>query len=93
MVCDYRGTALNVIIEVITNVDPTTITRFSDKFPVPYASVSGVGDQARSFSQPLNAGKDNEGVVATKGSSLVNIVATGTPASLAQVEALVNQLL
>jgi hypothetical protein len=60
---------------------------------VPYASVSGIGDQARSFSQPLNAGKDNGGVVATKGSTLVDIVATGTPASLAQVEALVDQLL
>jgi hypothetical protein len=32
-------------------------------------------------------------VVATKGSNLVAIIATDTPASLAQIEALVNQLL
>jgi hypothetical protein len=59
---------------------------------VTYTSVSGVGDQARSFSQSLGGGKDNEGVVATKGSSLVDITATATPASLAQIEALVNLL-
>ena len=38
-------------------------------------------------------GKFNEGVVATKGKTLVAITATATPASLAQVEALVSQLL
>jgi hypothetical protein len=93
LACDYSGTGLNVIIEVISNIDPSSITLFSSKFPVAYASVSGVGDQARSFSQPLNGGKDNEGVVATKGSTLVDITATATPASLAQIEALVNHLL
>ena len=56
-------------------------------------SVSGVGDQATSFFQSLGGGKDNEGVVATKGSTLVSIGATATPASLSQVEALVNSLL
>jgi hypothetical protein len=91
--CEYSGTGLNVIIEVIANVDPSTITLFSSKFPVAYTSVSGVGDQARSFSQSLGGGTDNEGVVATKGSTLVAITATATPASLAQIEALVNQLL
>jgi hypothetical protein len=82
-----------VIIELIRNIDPASIALFSSKFPVAYASVSGVGDQARSFSQPLNGGKDNEGVVATKGTTLVAITATATPASLAQLEALVSQLL
>jgi len=93
MACEYSGTGLNVIIEVITNTDPTSIALFSSKFPVAYASVSGVGDQARSFSESLNGGKNNQGVVATKGSTLVAITATATPASLAQIEALVNQLL
>jgi hypothetical protein len=61
--------------------------------PVPYASVSGVGDQARSFSQPLGGGTDNEGVAATKGSTLVGVIATATPATLTQIEALINRLL
>ncbi len=91
--CDYRGTSSNVLIQLISNIDPSAIGQFSAKFPVPYAAVAGVGDQARSFRQDLNGGKNNEGVVATKGSSLVEITATATPATLAQVEALVNQLL
>jgi hypothetical protein len=55
--------------------------------------VSGVGDQARFFKVSIDGGKDNEGVVATKGSTLVSITPTATPASLAAIEALVNQLL
>jgi hypothetical protein len=93
LVCDYPGKGLNVIIELIANVSPTYIAQFSGKFPVPYATVSGLGDQARSFSQSFGAGKDNKGVVAIKGSNLVDITATDTAASLAQIEALANQLL
>jgi hypothetical protein len=48
--------------------------------------------QARSFAVSLGGGKDNEGVVATKESTLVDIVATATPASLSQLESLVSQL-
>lgn len=91
--CEYAGTTYNVIIQLITNIDPSNISRFSARYPMPYVSVSSVGDQARSFVQTLGVGKDNEGVVATKGTTLVAITATATPASLAQVEALVNQLL
>jgi len=93
LVCEYHGATANVIIEVISNTDPSLISKFSDKFPVAYSAVSGVGDQARSFRQQLGGGKDNEAVVATKGSTLVDITATATPATLAQVEALVTQLL
>ena len=75
------------------NISPSYISQFSTKYPVPFTSVSGLGDQARSFSQSLGGGKDNEGVVATKGSSLVAIIATATPASLSQIESLVSQLL
>lgn len=91
--CEYHAVSDNVIIELIANVSPSYIAQFSGHFPGGFKTVSGVGDQARSFSQALGGGKDNEGVVATKGSTIVNIVATDTPATLAQVEALVNQLL
>jgi hypothetical protein len=93
LACEYRGVSDNVLIELIANISPSYIAQFSGKFPVGFKSVSGVGDQARSFSQALGGGKDNEGVVATKGSTIVAIVATDTPASLTQIEALVNQLL
>jgi hypothetical protein len=91
--CDYAATGMNVIIELISNIPAVSIDLFSAKFPVAYKNVSGVGDQARSFSETLGAGKDNEGVVATKGTSLVLVDATATPASLGQVETLVGQLL
>jgi hypothetical protein len=91
--CEYRGVSDNVIIELIANISPSYIAQFSAHFPGGYQSVSGVGDQARSFSQALGGGKDNEGVVAVKGSTIVSIDATDTPASLAQLEALVNHLL
>jgi hypothetical protein len=91
--CEYRGQSMNVIIELIRNISPSYIAQFSSKFPVTFTRVSGVGDQARSFSVSLGGGKDNEGVVATKGSTLVDIVATATPASLSQLESLVSRLL
>ena len=92
-VCDYHAATYNVIIERLTNVSPSFITQFSSEFPVAFTTVTGLGDQARAFSVPLGGGKDNEGVVATKGTTLVAIVATATPATLTQIEALVNQLL
>ena len=91
--CEYAGAGLNVLIELFGDVPASTIGSFSDKFPVPFSAVSGLGDEARSFSQALGGGKDNEGVVAVKGSLLVDITATGTPATLAQLEALVGALL
>jgi hypothetical protein len=92
-VCEYHAQTFNVIIEVLKNITPSDISKFSSKFPVAYKSVSGVGDQARSFTVSIGNGRDNEGVVATKGTTLVDVTATSTPASLAQVEALVSQLL
>ena len=92
-VCDYHASTYNVIIERLTKISPSFITQFSSNFPVAFTTVAGVGDQARAFSVSLGGGKDNEGVVATKGTTLVAIVATATPATLAQIEALVNQLL
>ena len=93
LICNYHASMYNVIIEKITNIDPSYINNFSSKYPVPYKTVAGVGDQARSFVQSIGGGRINEGVVATKGRSLVAITATATPATLDQVAALVRQLL
>jgi hypothetical protein len=91
--CEYHASTYNVIIILVSGVSPAIINKFSDRFPVAYKNVPGVGDQARSFYVTLGGGKDNEGVVATKGSRLVSITATATPATLAQVAALASQLL
>jgi hypothetical protein len=91
--CEYHAASYNVILEILTGVPASFISNYSSRFPVKYTTVSGVGDQARFFLQSLNGGRDNEGVVATKGTDLVDVTATATPASLTQVEALVSQLL
>jgi hypothetical protein len=91
--CDYHGTADNVIISILTGIPASYISQFSNQFPVKYQPVSGVGDEARSFVQALGGGKNNEGLVAAKGSTVVAIVATYTPATLSQIESLVNSLL
>jgi hypothetical protein len=91
--CEYKGTTDNVIITVLQNIPSSYISAFSQHFPVAFKTVSGVGDVARSFFQSLGAGRNNEGLVAAKGSTVVAIVATYTPATLSQLEALVNSLL
>ena len=93
LVCDYHTTSENVIIVKITNISASYLSQFSKNFPGGFKNVPGLGDQARSFFQTLAPGKNNEGVVAAKGSTIVSIGATYTPASLSQIEALVNQLL
>lgn len=93
VVCEYRGASDNVIIVLIANISASYISLFSAHFPGGYKTLAGVGDQARSFVQSLGGGKDNEGIVAVKGSTIVSIDATYTPATLAQLGALVNRLL
>jgi hypothetical protein len=93
IVCEYHATTANVIIEVIMNIPGSYISAYSSHFPAGFQTVPGVGDQARSFHQTLGGGKDNEGVVATKGTTLVAVDATDTPATLGQIESLVSSLL
>ena len=93
IMCDYKGASDNVLITALQNIPASDISKFSAKFPVTFKPVLGVGDEARSFFQSLGAGRNNEGVVAAKGTTVVAIVATYTPATLSQLEALVNSLL
>ena len=93
IVCDYHAAVYNVLIEVLNNARASFIPGFTSHFLGTVKSVSGVGDQATSFYEPLGAGHDNEGVVAAKGTTLVDVTATYTPATLSQIEALVNSLL
>ena len=93
IVCDYHGATDNVLITALVNIPASYISQFSNHFPVAFKPVTGVGDVARSFFEPLGGGKNNEGLVAAKGTTVVAIVATYTPATLSQLEALVNSLL
>jgi hypothetical protein len=93
IICDYHGASDNVLITALANIPASYISQFSNHFPVAFKPVSGVGDVARSFFEPLGAGRNNEGLVAAKGTNVIAIVATYTPATLSQLEALVNSLL
>jgi|HubBroStandDraft_1064217.scaffolds.fasta_scaffold58060_2 hypothetical protein len=95
IVCEYLAAAAgeNVIVEVIQNIPSSYISAYSSKFPAAFKSVSGLGDIARSFSASIGGGKTDEGVVAAQGTTIVAVVATGTPASLSQIESLVSSLL
>jgi hypothetical protein len=95
IVCEYPAEAsgVNVIIEVIQNIPSSYISAYSSKFPTNFKPVSGLGDEARSFVTSIGNGKTNEGVVAAQGTTIVAVVATGTPATLSQVESLVGSLL
>jgi hypothetical protein len=93
IVCNYHAAVYNVLIEVLNNAGASFIPGFTSHFLGTVKSVSGVGDSATSFYEPLGAGHDNEGVVAAKGTTLVDVTATYTPATLSQIEALVNSLL
>ncbi len=95
IVCEYVGgtSGQNVIIEVIQNIPSSYISAYSSKFPANFKTVSGLGDVARSFQTTITGGKTNEGVVAAQGTTIVAVIATGTPASLSQVESLVGSLL
>ena len=93
--CEYNAAAAgqNVIVEVIQNIPSSYISEYSSKFPANFKTVSGLGDVARSFQTTITGGKTNEGVVAAQGTTIVAVVATGTPASLSQMKSLVSSLL
>jgi hypothetical protein len=95
IVCEYVGgtSGVNVIIEVIQGIPSSYISAYSSKFPTNFKTVSGLGDEARSFQTTITGGKTNEGVVAAQGTTIVAVVATGTPATLSQIESLVGSLL
>jgi hypothetical protein len=98
VVCDYRSASSEVLVEVFANVDPSYVQHDEQSIQARSASVrftpvTGLGDQAVSYSYSLGSGADAEGVLATKGSNFVGVYATRTPASLTQIEHLVSELL
>jgi hypothetical protein len=93
IVCEYAAPPVNVILEIIQGIPSSYVSAYSSKFPAKYSVVSGLGDVARSFDTSIGGGRTNEGVVAAQGTTIVVVVATGTPATLSQVESLVGSLL
>jgi hypothetical protein len=98
VVCNYLSSSLDVLISMVSNISSSYVAQqeqavTSRSATVKFTSVSGVGDQAVSYDYTFSGSFTAEGVLATKGSNFVAVSATRTPATLSQVEALVNQLL
>ncbi|MGD0833455.1 MAG: hypothetical protein ABSA40_03385 [Candidatus Dormibacteria bacterium] len=102
--CSYiseSATPVVVIVALASGVPSGFITQEEQKqltslqgigVTVSFAPLSGVGDEAATY-QYSAAGLTVEGVVAGQGSNFVGIFTEGTPATLAQIENLVKQLL
>lgn len=97
--CTYNGGTAEVVEVVLAASVPTSYFAQQEQKlngsaagKLHFSSVSGVGDQAVSFSYPVGSRTD-EGVMARKGSNLAGVVIVGPAVSQSQIESLVNQLL
>jgi hypothetical protein len=97
--CTYNG-GISEIVEVVlgANVPISYFDQQEQKLngsaagKLHFISLSGVGDQAVSYSYPVGTRTD-KGVIARKGSNLAGVFVLGPAVSLGQIESLVNQLL
>jgi hypothetical protein len=97
--CTYNGGAAEVVEVVLAaNISASYFDQEEQKLngsaggKLHFTSVSGVGDQAVSYTYPVGSRTD-EGVVARKGSNLAGVIVVGPAVSQSQIESLVNQLL
>jgi hypothetical protein len=97
--CTYNG-GISEIVEVVLGANvPTSYFAQQEKKlngsaagKVHFTSLSGVGDEAVSYSYSVGT-KTDVGVIARKGSNLAGVFVLGPVVSLSQIESLINQLL
>jgi len=101
--CNYLSTSapvLDVEISIVHEIPTTYISTAEASMQASAATVgfaftpvSGVGDEAYSYSYSLSPSGTALGILAVKGTTFVGIACTRTTATLTQVEAYANQLL
>jgi len=101
--CNYLSTSapvLDVEISIVHDIPTTYVSTAEASMKASAATVgfaftpvSGVGDQAYSYSYSLSPSGTALGILAVKGTNFVGIACTMTTATLTQVEAYANQLL
>lgn len=97
--CTYNGGA-NGVVEVVlaANVPTAYFSTEEQKLNgtaggrLQFTQVSGVGDQAVTYSYAVGARTD-AGVIARKGGNLAGVIVVGPTVALGQIESLVNTLL
>ena len=97
--CNYLSGSADVILSIVHGI-PTgylaeaeaTMQASSASLGLGFTPLSGVGDQAYTYSYTLST-ETALGIMAVKGTTYVGIACTGTTTSLSKVEAYASQLL
>ncbi len=98
--CNYLSGSADVILSIVHGI-PTgylaeaeaTMQASSASLGLGFTPLSGVGDQAYTYSYTVTASETALGIMAVKGTTYVGIACTGTTTSLSKVEAYASQLL
>ena len=98
--CNYLSGSADVILSIVHGI-PTgylaeaeaTMQASSASLGLGFTPLSGVGDQAYTYSYTVTASETALGIMAVKGTTYVGIACTGTTTSLSKVETYASQLL
>ena len=98
--CNYLSGSADVILSIVHGI-PTgylaeaeaTMQASSASLGLGFPPLSGVGDQAYTYSYTVTAAETALGIMAVKGTTYVGIACTGTTTSLSKVETYASQLL
>ncbi len=99
--CNYLSTSpvLDVVVSIVHGISTSylstaeaTLQATASTTGFSFTPVSGLGDQAYSYSYSVTAGTAL-GVIAVKGTTFVGIACTFTTTSLSKIEAYASQLL
>lgn len=103
VLCDYPFGTKDVLITLIPGVTASIFStaevavetfqkQFTGVSAITFSPVSGVGDQAYSYSY-LDGGVTEDGILAVNGTDYAGVSCTGTTVPLKQIEAFVTQIL
>jgi hypothetical protein len=96
--CNYLSGSADVILSIVHGIPTGYLTQAEATMQATLATlgftaVSGVGDQAYTYSYAPSASETALGILAVKGTTFVEISCTGTTTTLSKVEAYASQLL
>ena len=103
MSCNYLSETppvLDVVVSIVDGIPSSYLTTAEASMQAAattaglgFTALSGVGDQAYTYSYAPTASETALGIIAVKGTTFVGIACTGTTTSLSKVEAYASQLL
>jgi hypothetical protein len=101
--CNYLSTAtpvFDVVVSIVNGIPSSylstaeaSMNATASAAGLSFTAVSGVGDEAYSYSYSLGGSESAAGIIAVKGTTFVGIACTGTSATLPVIEAYARTLL